>query len=77
MSTPSDLDTLFSDAELPFGHPCANYDDSPADHDRFDDRYEPPPRDPPEKASSTTAPTTGRYAEANPTSPSTRTTPPR
>ncbi len=50
MNDRTNLNTLFSDAELPFGHPGPNYDDSPADHDRFDDRYEPPPADPPEES---------------------------
>ena len=35
--------TLMQDTEIPFGHPGRNFDD-------FDDRYEPPPLDPPEEA---------------------------
>lgn len=55
MSTDNDLDALFADAKLPFGHPGRNYDDSPVDAHRFDDRYEPPPVAPLRKTSSTTA----------------------
>ena len=40
---------LFNDAELPFGHPGRNFDDTPVGLDGFDDRYEPPPVDPPEE----------------------------
>ena len=36
------------DAELPLGHP-GRFDDTPAHYDGFDDRYEPPPVDPPEE----------------------------
>ena len=43
------LDALFADAELPFGHPGRNFDDSPPGTDRFDDHYEPPPPDPPDE----------------------------
>ena len=42
-------DALFADAELPFGHPGSNYDDTPAGPRDFDDMYEPPPVDPPEE----------------------------
>ena len=50
MAKAIDLDALFADAELPFGHPGSNYDDTPAGHRDFDDRYEPPPVDPPEES---------------------------
>ena len=43
------LDALFADAELPFGHPVRNFDDTPEDFDHRDDRYEPPPVGPPEE----------------------------
>ena len=50
MTTNNNLDALFADAELPFGHPGRrNFDDSPAGYTDFDDRYEPPPVDPPEE----------------------------
>ena len=49
MTKTINLDALFSDAEFPFGHPGRNFDDSPADYSDFDDRYEPPPVDPPEE----------------------------
>ena len=35
--------------ELPFGHPGRNFDDTPEHFDHRDDRYEPPPVDPPEE----------------------------
>ena len=43
------LDDLFDDAELPFGHPGRNFDETPAELDQSDDRYEPPPVDPPDE----------------------------
>ena len=49
MTNSNNLDALFADAELPFGHPGRNFDDTPAHFDRFDDRYEQPPMDPPEE----------------------------
>ena len=49
MTTDNNLDDLFSLAELPFGHPGRNLDDTPPYHDRFDDRYDQPPGDPPEE----------------------------
>ena len=47
MTNSNNLDALFADAKLPFGHPGPNFDDSPAGYSDFDDRYEPPPVDPP------------------------------
>ena len=35
--------------ELPFGHPGRNFHDTPEHFDHRDDRYEPPPVDPPEE----------------------------
>jgi hypothetical protein len=35
--------------ELAFGHPGRNFDDTPEHFDHRDDRYEPPPVDPPEE----------------------------
>ena len=49
MTNSNNLDALFADAELPFGHPGRNFDDSPAGYSDFHDRYEPPPIDPPEE----------------------------
>ena len=49
MTTSNNIDALFADADLPFGHPGCNFDDSPAGYSDFDDRYEPPPVDPPEE----------------------------
>ena len=49
MTTDNNLDTLFTHAELPFGHPGRNFDDTPAYSEDFDDGYEPPPADPPEE----------------------------
>ena len=46
MTNSNNLNELFADAELPFGHPGRNFDDTPA---HFDDRHEPPPVDPPEE----------------------------
>ena len=43
------LDALFADTELPFGHPGRNFDDTPAYSPDFDDRHEPPPVDPPDE----------------------------
>ena len=37
------------DTEVSLGRPGPTYDDRPADFDRFDDRYDPPPADPPEE----------------------------
>ena len=37
MARNNDLDVLFEDAELPFGHPGHNFDDTSADFDNFDD----------------------------------------
>ena len=34
MTTTNDLNTLFPDAELPFGHPGRHFDDTPAHFDR-------------------------------------------
>ena len=50
MTSSNGLDALFADAELPFGHPGRNFDDTPAHLEDFDDRYEPPPVDPPEES---------------------------
>ena len=50
MTKAIDLGALFADAELPFGHPGRNFDESPAGYSDFDDRYEPPPIDPPATA---------------------------
>ena len=47
MTSNKNLDALFSDAELPFGHPGRNFEDSPSHFDRFDDRHEPRSADPP------------------------------
>ena len=49
MTKAIDLSALFADTELPFGHPGRNFDESPAGHSNFHDRYEPPPIDPPEE----------------------------
>ena len=49
MTKTINLDALFSDAELPFGHPGRNFDDIPEHLDHRDDRYETPPVDPPEE----------------------------
>ena len=49
MTKAIDLGALFADTELPFGHPVRNFDESPAGYSDFDDRYEPPPIDPPEE----------------------------
>ena len=49
MTNSNNLDALFADAELPFGHPGRNFDDMPAHFEDFEDRYEPPPVDPPEE----------------------------
>ena len=49
MTKAIDLGALFADTELPFGHPGRNFDESPAGYSDFDDRYEPPPIDPPEE----------------------------
>ena len=48
MSSNNNLDALFADAELRFGHPGRNFDDT-AGFDGFNDRYEPRPVDPPEE----------------------------
>ena len=50
MTSSNGLDALFADAELPFGHPGRNFDDTPVHLEDFDDRYEPPPVDPPEES---------------------------
>ena len=50
MTKTINLDALFSDAELPFGHPGRNFDDTPEHFDHRDDRYEPPPVNPPEES---------------------------
>ena len=42
MSSSNNLDALFADAELPFGHPGRKFDDTPAHFEDLDDRYEPP-----------------------------------
>ena len=39
--------TLMQEPELPFGHSGHRFDDTPEHFDRFDDRYAPPPVDPP------------------------------
>ena len=49
MTNSNNLDALFADAELPFGHPGRNFDDTPAHFEDFDDCHEPPPVDPPEE----------------------------
>ena len=49
MTKAIDLDTFFADAELPFGHPGRNFEDTPDYFDHSDDRYEPPPVEPPEE----------------------------
>ena len=49
MTKTINLDALFSDAELPFGHLGRNFDDTPEHFDHRDDRYEPPPVGPPEE----------------------------
>ena len=49
MTNSNNLDALFADAKLPFGHPGRNFNDSPAGYSDFDDRHEPPPVDPPEE----------------------------
>ena len=49
MTKAIDLGTLFAETELPFGHPGRNFDDTPEHFDHRDDRYEPPPVDPPEE----------------------------
>lgn len=41
--------TLMYEPDLPFVHPSRNFDDTPAGFDTSDDRYEPPPVDPPEE----------------------------
>ena len=50
MTSSNNLDALFADAELPFGHPGHDFDETPEHFDRRDDRYEPPPVHPPEEA---------------------------
>ena len=45
MTTRNDLNALFADAELPYGHPGRNFDDSPAGYSDFNDRYLPPPEE--------------------------------
>ena len=50
MTNSNGLDALFADAEMPFGHPGRKFDDTPAHLEDFDDRYEPPPVDPPEES---------------------------
>ena len=49
MTTNNNLDALFADAEIPFGHSGRRLDDTPEHFDHRDDRYEPPPVDPPEE----------------------------
>ena len=49
MASSNNLDALFADGELPFGHPGRRFDDTPAYFEDFDDRYEPPQVDPPEE----------------------------
>ena len=49
MTNNNNLDALFADAELPFGHPGRQFDDTPEHFDHRDDRYESPPVDPPEE----------------------------
>ena len=43
MTTNNNIDALFADSELPFGHPGRRFDDTPEHFDHRDDRYEPPP----------------------------------
>ena len=50
MTKAIDLTSLCEDTELPFGHPGRNFDDPPEHLDHQDDRYEPPPADPPEES---------------------------
>ena len=50
MTSSKGLDALFADAEMPFGHPGRNFDDTPAHLEDSDNRYEPPPLDPPEES---------------------------
>ena len=49
MTTNNNIDALFADAEIPFGHPGRRFDDTPEHFDHRDDRHEPPPVDPPEE----------------------------
>ena len=48
MTNSNNLDAMFADAELPFGHPGCRFDDTPSPFDALEDRYEPPPAGPPE-----------------------------
>ena len=48
MTTNNNIDALFADAELSFGPPGRRFDDTQKHLDHRDDRYEPPPVDPPE-----------------------------
>lgn len=50
MTSSNGLDALFPEAEMPFGHPGHSFDDSPEHFDHRDDRYQPPPVDPPEES---------------------------
>ena len=50
MTSSNGLDALFAVAEVPFGHPGCNFDDTPAHLEDFDDRYERPPVDHPEES---------------------------
>ena len=49
MTKTIDLDALFADTEIPFSHPGRNFDNTPEHFDHRDDRYEPPPVDPPDE----------------------------
>ena len=49
MTKTINLDALFSDAELPFGHPGRKFNSSPVGYSNFDDRHKPWPVGPPEE----------------------------
>ena len=48
MTNSNNLDALFADAELLFGHPGCKFDNTPTYFEDFNNRYKPPPVDPPE-----------------------------
>ena len=75
--TTNNIDALFADAELPFGHPGRRFDYSPAGYSDFDDRYEPPPVDPPEEDVVHYGPATGPSAATSLPLPSTPKNPTR
>ena len=61
MTSRNNLDALFADAEFPFEHPGRNFYDTPTQHDRVDDQYQPPLEPiPRKKTPSTTAPATAK-----------------